>query len=76
MDELKQIVSILQTVIRLGVVARVVFCLVKMIINNDDGGTSEYKQKISNAVVFLIFSELAWIIKDMVFDYYSTGSYI
>lgn len=71
MQTMREIILLLQVVIRIGVICRVVICLLKICANNDDGGVGENKQKIKNAIIFLIMSECVWIVKDVVFSYYS-----
>lgn len=70
MNRMMDIIILLEVVIRIGVVCRIVFCLLKIILNNDEGSVPEYKQKIKNALVFLVISECIWIIKNMIFSYY------
>lgn len=71
MQTMREIILVLQVVIRIGVICRVVICLLKICTNNDDGGVGENKQKIKNAIIFLIMSECVWVVKDVVFSYYS-----
>lgn len=55
--------------VRLGVVARFIFCMVKLIGADDEA--ARYKKRAKNAVLFWIITESVWIIKDLVFFYYS-----
>lgn len=69
MDTLNEIISLLRvTIIPLGVVFRVVFCLTKMIYDEDAQAT--YKRKIRNIIVFGIITELIFVILDLVKKYY------
>ena len=58
-----------QVLIRAGVIFRVVFCLVKIIISDDE--SAKYRKRIINAVGFLLLSELVFAIKNIVLTYYS-----
>ena len=70
MDVLNEIISVLRiAIIPIGVTARVIFCLIKMIYDEDAQGS--YKKKISNTIVFGILSELTFVIKDLIATYYS-----
>ena len=70
MDVLNEMISVLRiAIIPIGVTARVIFCLIKMIYDEDAQGS--YKKKISNTIVFGILSELTFIIKDLIATYYS-----
>ena len=69
MDTLNEIINLLKVVvIPLGVIFRVVFCLTKMIYDEDAQGS--YKRKIRNNIVFGIISELIFVILDLVKKYY------
>lgn len=54
--------------VRIGVVARFIFCMVKLIGADEDAG--RYKKRAANAVLFWIIAESAWVIKDLVMHYY------
>ena len=73
MQTLEEIISLLRIVIiPIGTVARVVFCFIKMIYDED--ATNSYKKKIYNAIAFLIISELIFVVVDIIESYY--GYYI
>lgn len=73
MQTLEEIISLFRIVIiPLGTVARVVFCFIKMIYDEDS--VNSYKKKIWNAIAFLIISELIFVVVDMMKFYY--GNYI
>jgi hypothetical protein len=73
MDTLNEIISLLRVVIiPLGVIFRVIFCLTKMIYDEEAQGS--YKRKIRNTIVFGIIAELIFVILDLVQNYYGTGS--
>ena len=64
-DEITNAVLIL---VRLGVVGRFIFCMVKLIGADEEAG--KYKKRAKNAVLFWIIAECVWVIKDLVFFYY------
>ena len=69
MDTLNEIISLLRVVIiPLGVTLRVVFCLIKMIYDEEAQGS--YKRKIRNTIVFGIIAELIFVILALVQGYY------
>ena len=73
MQTLDEIITLLRIVIiPLGTVARVVFCFVKMIYDEDS--MNSYKKKIWNTAAFLIISELIFVVVDIIEFYY--GSYL
>lgn len=73
MQTLDEIINLLRIiVIPLGTIARVVFCFVKMIYDED--AMNSYKKKIWNSVAFCIISELILEVVDIIKFYY--GDYI
>ena len=75
MDTLNEIINLLRVVIiPLGVVFRVVFCLTKMIYDEEAQGS--YKRKIRNTIVFGIIAELIFVVLALVQNYYGTGDII
>lgn len=69
MDTLNEIISLLRVIIiPIGVTFRVIFCLTKMIYDEETQGS--YKRKIRNTIVFGIIAELIFIILDLVKKYY------
>ena len=68
MDILNEMIEVLRVgIIPIGVIGRVIFCLVKMIYDEEAQGT--YKKKISNTIVFGILAELTFVIKDLITKY-------
>jgi hypothetical protein len=55
--------------VRLGVVGRFIFCMTKLIGAEEEA--AKYKKRAKNAVLFWIIAESIWVIKDIVFYYYS-----
>ncbi|MCL2189166.1 MAG: mercury transporter [Defluviitaleaceae bacterium] len=62
------ITSAVMILVRLGVVARFIFCMVKLI--GADEEAMKYKKRAKNAVLFWIIAESVWILRDIVFFYY------
>jgi len=54
--------------VRLGVVARFIFCMVKLMGADEDA--MKYKKRAKNAVLFWIIAESVWVLRDIVFFYY------
>ena len=70
MDILNEMINVLRiAIIPIGVTGCVIFCLIKMIYDEEAQGS--YKKKISNTIVFGILSELTFVIKDLITKYYS-----
>ena len=75
MDTLDEIITLLRVVmIPLGVVFRVVFCLTKMIYDEDAQNT--HKKKIRNTIVFGILAELIFVILDLLKVYYNFAPFV
>lgn len=73
MDTLNEIISLLRIgIIPLGVSFRVIFCLVKMIYDEEAQGS--YKRKIRNTILFGIIAELIFVILSLFQNYYGTGN--
>ncbi len=68
MDLIKQMADAFIILIRTGAVFRVVYCLVRMGINEDE--SAMYKKRARNAVVFYVIAECIWQLKEMVLGYY------
>ena len=72
MDIINEIINLLKIVIiPIGVTFRVIFCLTKMIY--DEEAQSSYKKKIKNTLVFGIIVELCFVIRDLIVLYYSSS---
>lgn len=57
MDGIYELVALLQILIPLGVVPRVIYCLIYTMIDEDQAAT--YKRRARNAVLFLVTAECA-----------------
>lgn len=72
MDIINEIINLLKiAIIPIGVTFRVIFCLTKMIY--DEEAQSSYKKKIKNTLVFGIIVELCFVIRDLIVLYYSSS---
>ena len=70
MDILNEMIITLRIVIiTIGIIARVMFCLIRMIY--DEEAQISYKKKIVNTIVFGILSELIFVLKDLIEKYYN-----
>jgi len=54
--------------VRIGVIGRFIFCMVKLIGAEEEA--LKYKKRAKNAVLFWIIAESISVIKDIVFFYY------
>jgi hypothetical protein len=59
----------LMILVRLGISARFIFCMVKLIGAEEEA--LRYKKRAKNAVLFWIIAESVWLIKDIVLYYYA-----
>ncbi|MEG2235146.1 MAG: mercury transporter [Clostridia bacterium] len=70
MDTVYEIISLLRIVIiPIGVTFRVIYCLIKMMY--DEEAVGSYKKKIKNTIIFGIIAELTFVIKDLIVNYYN-----
>lgn len=69
MDTLDEIITLLRVgIIPIGVTFRVIFCLTKMIYDED--AQASYKKKIKNTIVFGVLAEIIFVILELVKNYY------
>lgn len=69
MDTLNEIITLLRVgIIPTGVTFRVIFCLTKMIYDED--AQAIYKKKIKNTIVFGVLAEIIFVILELVKNYY------
>jgi len=64
-----EISNVLICLLRVGCVFRVVFCLIRSSISEEDAGM--YKKRMKSAIIFYILAELVWVVKDLILDYYT-----
>lgn len=65
-DEISRAVILL---IRVGCVARFVYCMIRLSAAEEEA--TQYKKRAKNTVVFYIIAECIWQIKDLILYYYS-----
>lgn len=68
MDLLKQMADAFVMLIRAGAVFRVVYCLVRMGMNEEE--SAMYRKRARNTVVFYVIAECIWQLKELVLGYY------
>lgn len=66
MDEISKAIIAL---VRLGAVARFVYCMVRLTAAEEQA--AQYKKRSKNTVIFYIIAESIWQIKDLILYYYS-----
>jgi len=57
------------SLVRLGAVARFIYCLIRL--ESAEEQAAQYKKRMINTVVFYIIAESIWQIKDLILYYYS-----
>ena len=55
--------------IRAGAAFRVVFCFIRLMTAEEEA--AQYKKRIRNTIIFYIVAELAFVVKDLVINYFS-----
>lgn len=68
MDLLKQMADAFVMLIRVGAVFRLVYCLVRMGMNEEEAAM--YKKRARNTIVFYVIAETIWQIKDLMLGYF------
>ncbi|MCX7748230.1 MAG: mercury transporter [Clostridia bacterium] len=68
MDLLKQLADAIVILIRVGAAFRLVYCLVRMGMNEEE--SAMYKRRAKNSVVFYIIAESIWQLKEIILSYY------
>ncbi|MCL2086181.1 MAG: hypothetical protein FWH05_01125 [Oscillospiraceae bacterium] len=68
MDKINEVSRYIQILLLLGVTIRVVFCFIRLQSAEEDGEL--YKKRLKHAVLFLLISQLVFIIKDIVVSYF------
>lgn len=64
-DDISKAIMLL---VRLGVAARIVYCLIRLGSTEEEAG--QYKKRAKNTLIFYIIAESIWAIKDMIIGYY------
>ncbi|MGI6189939.1 MAG: mercury transporter [Caldicoprobacteraceae bacterium] len=68
MDLLKQMADAFVMLIRTGAVFRVVYCLVRIGMSEEEAVM--YKKRARNTVVFYTIAETIWQFKELILNYY------
>ena len=66
MDDISNVII---SLIRVGAVARFIYCMVRLCAAEEEA--SQYKKRAKNIVVFYIIAESIWQIKDVALFYYA-----
>jgi flagellar basal body-associated protein FliL len=56
------------SLVRIGAVARFIYCMVRLSAAEEEA--TQYKKRAKNTVIFYIIAECIWNIKDLVLYYY------
>ena len=65
MDDLSKAIILL---VRVGAVARFIYCMVRL--QGAEEEQAQYKKRVKNTVMFYVMAECIWQIKEIVFYYY------
>lgn len=57
------------SLIRIGAVARFIYCMVRLSAAEEEA--TQYRKRAKNTVIFYVIAESIWQIKDLVLYYYS-----
>lgn len=68
MDLLKEMADAFILLIRVGAVFRVVYCLVRMGMNEMEAAM--YKKRAKNTVLFYVIAECVWELKELAVGYF------
>ena len=64
-----EIALMIAMLIRVGCVARVIYCMIRL--SGAEEEATQYKKRAKNTVIFYIIAESIWQIKDLIIYYYS-----
>jgi len=65
-DDISNVVLIL---IRIGVVFRVIYCLLRLMTTEDEA--AQFRRRFRNAVAFEVVAELVFVLKGLIIGYFS-----
>ncbi|MCL2772738.1 MAG: mercury transporter [Oscillospiraceae bacterium] len=65
-DDISNVVLIL---IRVGVVFRVIYCLLRLIAAEDEA--AQFRRRFRNAIAFEVVAELIFVLKGLIIGYFS-----
>jgi len=69
MQHINSLSLLVITLIRAGAAFRVVFCLIRMMTSEDE--MPQMRKRIRNAILFYIIAESAFLLKDLMIQYYT-----
>jgi flagellar basal body-associated protein FliL len=58
------------SLVRIGAVARFIYCMVRLSAAEED--SAQYRKRAKNTVIFYIIAESIWQIKDLILYYYKS----
>lgn len=58
------------SLVRIGAVARFIYCMVRLSAAEED--SAQYRKRAKNIVIFYIIAESIWQIKDLILYYYKS----
>jgi len=68
MVTVKDVADAVMLIIRLGAVARLLYCFIRLGAAEEE--TTQYKKRAKNTLIFYIIAESIWAIKDIILWYY------
>jgi len=68
MSIVEEIARAIILLIRVGCVARFIYCMIRLSAAEEEA--TQYKKRAKNTVVFYIIAESIWQIKDLILHYY------
>jgi len=68
MDLIDEISKAIIMLIRVGCVARFIYCMLRLSAAEEEA--TQYKKRAKNTVIFYILAESVWQIKDLILYYY------
>lgn len=69
MESINQLSYVLQYAILGGLGARIVYICIRL--THEDEEAARYKKRLRNTVIFAIISQLPFVIKDIIFSYFT-----
>lgn len=67
MERIDEISRMLQVLILAGVGVRLIYIFIKL--THEEEEAPRYKKRLKNTIIFAILSQLAFVIKDIIFSY-------
>jgi len=68
MSIVEEIARAIILLIRVGCVARFIYCMIRLSAAEEEA--TQYKKRAKNTVIFYIIAESIWQIKDLILHYY------